>query len=121
VIAPPTEASFLRKILQKKRGIGPVVSFKGEAVKSVRTSWRKERERAGLGQEVALYSFRHTLARWMRSQGVPQWEVRGQLGHRAAGVTERYAEYAPDFQQAAIAAIEAFWKKVHTTKLKRVA
>jgi hypothetical protein len=31
----------------------------------------------------------------MRSQGVPKWEVQGQLGHQT-GVTERYVEYAPD-------------------------
>jgi len=37
--------------------------------------------------------------------------VQGQLGHRG-GVTERYAEFAPDYQAKATAAIEAFWEKV---------
>jgi hypothetical protein len=60
---------------------------------------------------VTLYSWRHTLARWMRSCGVDKWEVQGQLGHRG-GVTERYAEYAPDYQAKATAAIESFWNKV---------
>ena len=55
-------------------------------------------------------SWRHTLSRFMRSQGVPKWEVQGQLGHRT-DVTERYAEYAPDFQAQATAAIELFWQK----------
>jgi hypothetical protein len=47
----------------------------------------------------------------MRSRGVDKWEVQGQLGHRG-GVTERYAEYAPDYQVNATAAIEAFWNKI---------
>jgi hypothetical protein len=40
----------------------------------------------------------------MRSQGVPAWEVSGQLGHSTAGTTERYAEYAPDYQAKAMVA-----------------
>jgi hypothetical protein len=47
----------------------------------------------------------------MRSRGVDKWEVQGQLGHRG-GVTERYAEYAPDYQAKATAAIESFWNKI---------
>lgn len=105
--------SFLREVLQPiRQEKGPVVAFGGEAVKSVRTAWRKARERAGLDKTVTLYSWRHTLARWMRAQGVPQWEVQGQLGHRVAGVTERYAEYAPDYQVKATEAIELFYSKV---------
>ena len=64
-----------------------------------------------LEPSVTLYSWRHTLSRWMRARGVDKWEVQGQLGHRG-GVTERRAEYAPDFQVDATAAIEAFWNKV---------
>jgi integrase len=71
----------------------------------VKTAWRQARKPAGLGASVTLYSWRHTLSRWMRARGVDNWEVQGQLGHRG-GVTEIYAEYAPDFQQAAMAAIE---------------
>ena len=57
--------------------------------------------------DVTLYLRRHALSRWMRARGVNKWEVQGQLGHRG-GATERYAEFAPDHQQAATAAIEAF-------------
>jgi hypothetical protein len=35
----------------------------------------------------------------------------GQPGHRT-GVTERYAEYAPDFKAVATPAIEQFWQKM---------
>jgi integrase len=100
---------FLKAILLPLRAEGPVITFGGKRVKSVRTAWRRGRARAKLDETVTLYSWRHTLSRYLRSQGVPKWEVEGQLGHRT-GVTERYAEYAPDFQAKATAAIEQFWQ-----------
>lgn len=109
VVKLPT---FLREILEPMAGEGPVITFEGERVKSVKTSWRKARERAKLDPGVTLYSWRHTLGRWMRAKGVPQWEVQGQLGHRVAGVTERYAEYAPDYLAKATEAIELFYREV---------
>jgi len=96
-------------LLPLRKPSGPVIEFEGRAVKSVRTAWRKGRTRAKLDDEVTLYSWRHTLGRWMRSKGVPKWEVQGQLGH-GKGVTERYAEFDPAFQKEATAAIEAFWQ-----------
>ncbi|MEA2829489.1 MAG: hypothetical protein QOF22_237, partial [Bradyrhizobium sp.] len=102
---------FLHAVLWTRRGEGPVISYEGKAVKSVRTAWRQARKRAGLDPSVTLYSWRHTLSRWMRSRGVDKWEVQGQLGHRG-GVTERYAEYAPDYQAKATAAVESFWNKI---------
>ncbi|MDP3078706.1 hypothetical protein [Bradyrhizobium sp.] len=108
---------FLKAILLPLRGEGPVVSFKGEAVKSVRTAWRQARKRAKLHiptaeGAVTLYSWRHTLGRWLRARGVKKWEVQGQLGH-GGGVTERYAEFDPEFQKEAVAAIEAFWRAMY--------
>ena len=107
--------AFLREILWPLRQpSGAVITFEGKAVKSVRTAWRQARKRAGLPPSVTLYSWRHTLGRWMRSQGVPEWEVKGALGH-GKGVTERYAEFDPAFQRASTAAIEAFWQKLGYT------
>ena len=37
--------------------------------------------------------------------------LQGQLGHRT-GVTEHYAEYAPDLRTKGTAAIELFWQKL---------
>jgi integrase len=102
---------FLRDILWPLRGEGRVVTFNGEDVKSVKTAWRKARTRAKLDKEVTLYSWRHTLSRQMRIAGVLKWEVQGQLGH-GGGTTERYTEFAPDFQKEATAVISEFWKKM---------
>lgn len=103
---------FLKAILLPlKKDKGPVIAFEGRAVKTVRTAWRQARKRAKLDPSVTLYSWRHTLGRYLRSKGVAEWEVKGQLGH-GKGVTERYAEFDPRFQKDAVAAIEAYWQEL---------
>ena len=63
---------FLKAILLPLRGEGPVITFEGKRVKSVKTAWRKGRERAGFDDTVTLYSWRHTRG---DSLGTPQWEM----------------------------------------------
>jgi hypothetical protein len=58
---------FLKAILLPLRGEGPVITFEGKRVKSVKIAWRKGRERAGFDDTVTLYSWRHTLSRFKRS------------------------------------------------------
>jgi len=70
---------------------------------------RRSRERAGLPDDVNLYSIRHFCARWMRKNGVDPWTCAAQLGHSAGGrltVTERYAEADPQFLATSCNALE---------------
>ena len=89
---------------------GPVVAYQGQAVKSVRTTFERARDRAGLGRDVTLYTIRHTVAADMRRRGVPVREVAGFLGHTSGyKTTERYAKFGPDHLGEAIRAIDAFF------------
>ncbi|NDD83375.1 site-specific integrase [bacterium] len=94
--------------LSKNSGSGHVVAWRGKPVGSGITAWRKARERAGLGQDVTLYSFRHTMGRWMRARGVPEEQIKMQLGHATSGETWRYIGFAPNYLDKACAAIEAY-------------
>lgn len=87
---------------------GPVVEFRGERVTSVKTAWRKARERSGLDAECNPYSLRHTVGRWLRAHSVPEWEVAALLGHRMKGsnVTEIYATADPAYMTASKAALD---------------
>lgn len=87
---------------------GPVVTFSSKRVKSIRSAWRAARAKAGLDDEVQPYSLRHTVARWLRKEGVPAWEVAAQLGHSMSqhSMTERYAPYSPDYLEGAVMAID---------------
>jgi len=95
---------------------GPVISYNGEAVKSVRTAWRRTRTKVGLDDQVNAYSLRHTAARWMRKEGIPAWDVSAQLGHKSRefSMTERYAPYSPDYMKKSVAALDQLLFEITT-------
>ncbi len=98
-----------RKMLEDSRP-GYLVQYAGKPVKEGKVAWRRARRDAGLDEKVNPYSLRHTMARWMRSQGVPAWEVSAQLGHKQPGMstTEIYAPFDPTYLERAAEAIDAF-------------
>ncbi len=89
---------------------GPIVSYHGRALKSIKTPFERARVRAGLSKDVTPYTIRHTVAAEMRRRGVPVWEVAGWLGHTSGyKKTERYAKLGPDHLSGAVRAIDAFF------------
>ena len=107
---PVVKLPPMLRAMIKESGPGPLLTYGGKPIRSVKTAFRGARRRAGLGEEVNPYSFRHTLARWMRKEGVPGWEVAAQLGHKGRGLstTEIYAPFDPSYLDGACAAIERF-------------
>ncbi len=98
---------------------GPVISFNGAPVKSVRTAWKRTRRKIGLDEAVNPCSLRHTAARWMRKEGVPAWDVSAQLGHQSTefSMTELYAPYSPDHMKKSAAALDKFLEIVSNCPL----
>jgi len=90
---------------------GPLISYYGEQVKSIKTAFRATRLKAGLDESVTPYTIRHTMATELRKRAVPSWEVSGMLGHQSAGfrTTEIYAKYDPSYLGQAVRAIEAWF------------
>jgi len=93
-----------------------LVAFEGAPVKSVRKAWRQLRKDAGLGELVNPYSLRHSMARWLRSQSVQDWEVSAQLGHKKRGMstTEIYAPFDPTYLSQSVAAIDKLLEKLNS-------
>jgi len=107
----------LRKYVQEmsKADIGKnVVCYRGMSAASIRSCWRSTRKRANLSGNVQTYSFRHTMARWLRSQSVPAWEVAAQLGHKAPeySTTEIYAPFDPAYLKGSCEAIDSFLEQL---------
>jgi len=103
----------LKALLQTEQeaGLNPhIIHFKGQPLKSTRSAWHNLREAAGLDDKVVPYSIRRTMARFMRQQGVPAWEVAEQLGHKSTGyrITELYTSHSPDYLEKAVEAIDVF-------------
>jgi integrase len=78
-----------------------VLSFHGRKLASVKKSFRRARERAGLGPEVIPYTLRHTAGSWLAQAGVDLWIIAGWLGHTQQRTTEIYAHHSPSHMAAA--------------------
>jgi len=89
---------------------GALIQYDGFPVSCVKRSWATARTAADLPGNVQTYSFRHTIARWLRMQSVPAWEVAAQLGHKAPdySTTEIYAPFDPAYLTKATGAIDLF-------------
>jgi len=103
-----------------------LIHYKNVPVQSTRTAWRNLREASGLDKKVMPYSIRRTMAKFMRQQGVPAWEVAEQLGHKSTGyrITELYTAHSPDYLEKAVAAIDVFFGQLtcelRVTELKDI-
>ena len=58
------------------------------------------------------YGIRKAVSIWLRKEGVPEWDVKGMLGHAIGGETERYAHYRPEYMRAAAASVERLLRKI---------
>lgn len=106
----------LAQALQEAEGADPYVSLHGKRQGEIRRVWSATRARAKLPDHFIPKILRHTMATHLRTQGVPEWEAQGWLGHRAAGTSERYAKFRPEFMAASAAATEGYF----TTLAKHV-
>ena len=99
---------------KQDHSLEPLISYRGASVTSVKTAWNRFRSQSEIAGNVQTYSFRHTIARWLRMQGVPAWEVAAQLGHKTPeySTTEIYAPYDPAHLSKAVAAIDDFLYQV---------
>lgn len=87
---------------------GYVVEWMGLPVKSVRTTFNKACERAGL-RAVSPYVLRHTGATLLAANGVPMRQVAGMLGHTHERTTELYAKHRPEFLVEAARALDGMF------------
>ncbi|MBL4838143.1 MAG: tyrosine-type recombinase/integrase [Kordiimonadaceae bacterium] len=78
---------------------GFLTEWNGKRMASPRASWNKAKEALGwpMVRDWDAKMIRHTMAKWLRAQGVPWAELEGHLGHKIPSTSETYAEYAPDY------------------------
>lgn len=108
-------APFLRPWLSEAPD-GPLVAWKGKAIGSFKTAWRRMRAEAGLEEAVVPKTIRHTMATELRAAGVPEAEIQGVLGHKAyGGKTEVYAKYRPDYLGSAVPVIERYMERLRSS------
>jgi integrase len=89
---------------------GPLVRYRGRAVKSLKRVWNETRDRAGLDHRFQPKVLRKMMAKVLRRAGVPKWDVKGMMGHSGgADVTEdHYAQFEPEFLHRVVDTIDAW-------------
>jgi integrase len=85
--------------LESQRSVGPVILYKGRQMAGFKGLFRRLSKRAGV--VGTAYGIRKAASIWLRKDGVPEWDVKGMIGHSIGGETERYAHYRPDYMRAA--------------------
>ena len=94
---------------------GPVFTYNGRAIKSVKTAFNKARMKAKL-TDVRFHDLRHTFASRLVQCGIPLYDVMSLTGHKSTLMVQRYAHLAPDYQGKAIAALDGFWHNLGTVE-----
>jgi integrase len=84
---------------------GPVVSFNGQPVQSVKTAIKRAVERAGLDTEVTAYTLRHTTGSWAVQKRIPTFKVAKLLGTSERMIEKHYGHLDPDHLRDEVAAI----------------
>jgi integrase len=101
---------------------GPVFTFEGKPVTSMRTAFRAACRRAGI-HNFRWHDMRHTAASWMIDRGIGLDLVQKILGHSDIRLTLRYAHRNQDAQRKAVEAISGAWQpdtfSAHTQKKSR--
>ena len=92
---------------------GPVFTFRGKPIRSVRTAFVKACKKAGL-ENVRFHDLRHTFASRLVQGGVPIYDVMHLTGHKSLEMVHRYAHLAPDYQERAIQALNTFGHNLGT-------
>jgi hypothetical protein len=108
---------------------GPLITYDGKQVRSVKKAFAAARKRADLkpdatGLPVTSYSIRHTIGRYLEDCNVPSIERSLLLGHVKPDrkkITDRYSPTNtrnPHYLQQAVGAIEQFVNEInsHTKK-----
>jgi len=96
-----TDAAFLVLVQLGPKQSGPVFTYQGRAIKSIKSSYDRARNKAGL-DDVRFHDLRHTFASRLVQGGVPLYDVMQMMGHKSLEMVQRYAHLAPDYQERAI-------------------
>ncbi len=94
---------------------GPVFTYNGKGVQSMKTAFNKARKKAGL-EDVRFHDLRHTFASRLVQGRVPLYEVMHLTGHKSLEMVQRYSHLAPDYAERAIQALDAFGHDLVTVR-----
>ena len=91
---------------------GQKPAFFERETKSIKTSWKKACEDAGVSGATPK-TLRHTMLTWLAERGVPYEQRQLLAGHSARGTTARHYEHlSPSYLKAAIEEVDAYFTEL---------
>lgn len=82
-----------------------VVSYQGKSLKSIKTTFYKAAERAGL-DDIRIHDLRRTCASWLAQAGEPMEKIAAFIGDELRTVERHYAHLSPEHLSSAASALE---------------
>lgn len=107
----------LQSILIEHKSIGYVIQRHGRRLRSHRMLFDRLAKDAKV--TGSAYGIRKATATYLRRNGVPEMDLKGILGHRLGGVTDRYAHLDPQFMAAAKSACQSLMVELNAGWLRR--
>jgi integrase len=96
---PEKLIAHLRRVRARTRQF--CVEYDASPIRSVKTSWRETRARAGLGKDVTPHTLRHTAVTWLMLNGIKIWDAAHYVGMSEKMVRDRYGHHHPEFLKEA--------------------
>lgn len=98
-------------IAERNRQVGGPTHFERDT-RSIKTVWNATCRAAGV-EGATPKTLRHTMLTWLARRGVPKEQRMALAGHSAQDTTARnYEHLAPDYLQAAIHEVDAFFDEL---------
>lgn len=102
----PIDPQLLEILKPLQRVRGPVISFRGAQVKSIKTALKRAAKDAGIDygrHAITFHSLRHTMATLLAELGVPEKQRQLVMGHTDLRTTQLYTHLRPISERAPLA------------------
>lgn len=106
-VCPMTEdLNAALKAVKGRLQTGPVVRYKGRAVKNLDKGFSNARKAAGIKRHFTPHIMRHSVITWMAQDGVSFFEIAGFVGHTSPSMLEKvYGHHNPARMQGALKSV----------------
>jgi integrase len=95
----------LRLILKSASGDGHLITFRGQPIKTIKTSWRSAVKAAGI-RYLRLHDLRHTFNTRLMEAGVSQDVRKALMGHKDRDINATYTHVELPIKRQAIRALD---------------